>query len=134
MIELALRAHLLTLEALTALVAQRIYIDLSPQQAPLPRIVLRLLPGAARQYHATAPTDMVMADVECTIQANAYPACHTMYGIIRDALDKQSGEWNGTTLDVARVTPPHSRLNLPIHGDEQGVPSLVCTVETTFRE
>lgn len=134
MIELALRAYLLTVTEVTDLCPD-IFIDLSPQGVDLlPRLVLRLMPGGTRTYDAETSTGMVFADIECTIQAAKIADCHAIYTQLRGALDKFSGEWDDTTIEVSRLTPPYSRLNLPIHGDEQGIPSLVCTCEVTYRE
>lgn len=129
MIDLQLREHLLSLDTFPA-----IYIDLAPQSDPLPRIVLRLMPGARREYHSLGATDLVFADVECTIQAVTIEACHAIYDALRQQLDMTRGEWAGTTIDCCRITPPYNRLNLPQFADEQGVSSLVCTVETAYRE
>ena len=129
MICIALRKHLLTVTGMPD-----VYLDLSPQHAPLPRIVLRLMPGGRREYHSLAATDLVFADVEVTIQAVKITDCHAIYHTIREAIDFMRGDWDGTTIDCCRLSPPHSRLNLPIFGDEQGVPSLVCTAEVAYRE
>lgn len=134
MIELALRVKLLSVSAITDIVGQRIYIDLSPQSADLPRIVLRLVPGARREYHSTSATDLVFADVEATLQAATYVECGTLYDALRDAIDFVRQTWDGTSVDCAKVTPPYGKLNLPQHGDEQGISSLVTTIETAFRE
>lgn len=134
MIELALRSHLAGLAPLTAIVGPRVYVDLSPQNAPLPRVVLRLMAGARREYHATGATNLVFADVECTIQAAQYETCGAIYDVIRTALDKFSGTWDGTSVDVSRITPPYSKLELPGFGDEQGVSTLIATVEVAYRE
>src|SRR5690606_32774399 len=123
--DVALRAHLLTVESITELAEQRVWVSLAQQDTPLPRIVLRLMPGGERQYHATGATDMVMADVEVTILATDYQTCSDLYDALREELDKKSGEWTGVAVDVARLSPPHSSLQLPIQSEDNGVESLV---------
>lgn len=133
-IEFAVRAYLLTQDDLTNHVVGRIFIDLSPQNTPLPRIVLRLLPGATREYHATGATTLVFADIEVTIESGNYPLCRQIYDEMRVALDKQGGTWGGVDVDVARLSPPTSRRQNPFLADESGVPALMANLAVTYRE
>jgi hypothetical protein len=133
-IEFALAAHLLACPAVTTLVGSRIYAEQADQEMPRPLIVHRLLPGSVRHYHSQGASGLVEADIEITCRADNYNAARILYEAIRNEVDGFRGEWDGTVVNRAVVSPPFTGTLPPIHGDEAGAPSIKARLSVHYYE
>lgn len=134
MIEFALAAYLGTRDPITDVVADRIYADSAEQTAARPLLVYRLLPGSVRHYHSRGASGLVDALLEIACQGRNYPEARDLYEAVRNEIDGFQGEWDGTDVRRAALTPASSASGAPAQGDEVGFPSVRGVLEVFYRE
>lgn len=134
MIEFALATHLLACPAVAALVADRVYAESAPQGETRPFITYRLLTGAERHYHSLGASGLVEAEIEIVCRANTIEVARDVYETIRNEIDGFRGEWGGTTVNRAALTPAASATAAPAHGDEPGDPAITARLTVHYYE
>lgn len=128
MIEFDLSTYLQTRSPVTALVDSRLYAERKPQNVKSEPSIVYRVEGGERTYHSLGSSGLVETDIEMVISATTYPAARAVYEIIRDEIDGFRGEWNGTEIDRATVSPPVSASFSPFQGDDTGIPAVRCSV------
>ncbi len=98
----ALFARLSTDAAVAALVAQRIYPIIAPQEAATPFIV-QARSSTQRFTALSGPGGLAQARVEISAWADTFDACRALADAVRLALDGFSGSAGGVVIRASRL-------------------------------
>jgi len=100
MIEEALRARLLAVAGVTALVSTRVYPVVMPQDPTFPCVTYQRL-GEVRHLRMGAPAPLNDVVFQVDAWAEGFQACKTLAAAIRTALDAVSWTAGAETVQVA---------------------------------
>ncbi len=96
-IEAALATWLLAQGSITALIGDRLYPLVIPQDAALPAVAYQTI-GRPRMRAHGQRARMARTLVQLTVQARGYATAHETAGVIIAALDGRRGEMGGMTV------------------------------------
>lgn len=85
-----IRARLLADAAVVAIVGNKIYAQLAPQQTALPYITISEVSGVPERCRGEQATERVRVQVNAI--AETYPGCDKLYKAIRAALDGKEAD------------------------------------------
>ncbi len=94
-IEEALYSHLAADAGVSALVGDRIYPTLAPQEAELPYLVYQRVSGPRVRSHG-GPSGLAHPRFQITGAAETYPSLRAVMNAVRAALDGFKGTMGGT--------------------------------------
>lgn len=134
MIEFDFADHLMNCPGVAALVEGRVYAESAPQEETRPFITYRLLTGAERHYHSLGASGLVEAEIEVVCRANTIEVARDVYEAVRNEVDGFRGEWDGTVVNRASLTPAASATAAPAHGDEPGGPAITARLTVHYYE
>ena len=102
-IESGLYAHLTSDPDVSALVGDRIYPLLVPQDATLPAIAYQRISTGRDETH-TGPSGLSQARIQLTCIADSYDAAKAVADAVRSSLDGFSGTMGGINVGACFVT------------------------------
>lgn len=134
MIEFDLGTYLASCPPIEELVGGQVYAESADQGVQAPYIVYRLLPGAERHYHTQGASGLVEASIEINCHGKTIDSARAIYDAVRNEVDGFRGEWDATTVNLAKLGTPSSRSVIPTHGSEAGSPAITARLDVFYYE
>lgn len=116
----ALRGHLTSTPELTALVGQRIYQDIAPQNASRPNIIyMRISRGDTQAKQGRA--NLIESRVQFTIAADTKALVRDISDIMRDALAEFAGPMGTSLTGVVNVVQVRTSGEVDLYDEDASV-------------
>lgn len=131
--EYGVLARLLDTAAVTALVGDRIYMRIAPQNPTVPYLVFTVMAGGESYVHAGGPADFKKENVSIVSVGATQTASRELATEVEKALHGQRGTWGDEDIRGAFRVSSFDRSQQPTEDDEIGFPAWQSTFSVSLK-